>query len=1116
MNITFVSTAPSLTIGSLTWSSIGASVTVNTADLKAYERANIEYEYSIGNLISVPKLLNGSISATEDNVSPTALGGDVRATVSGGNVVLSAPGVPSILSSVAYTPKTSITASDNVVLEGGAKASVTTLANYFRPDFTLVSSDMTSLPQGSTFSRSSAAYAQDINFSPVAFAANSPRLTRRGLFSSDMAISANLFSNPTSPATQSVTLASGTHTLQVWGTAKITVSGPGGAVGEANPGEALTFTASAGSHTFTLVGDATHIQLKAEAFPSQFSIGAVAAESCVIPTPADWPTHTEHALFLSGMLRQIGVAQSATLSWPDGSYVRAKRTVLGKWQLEYTVDGVTLAGPVSDAVFPGSGADVLLLIDDREARLWCNGTLVASITVPRPISGSYSFVAHEWRSFVYSASAYRTLSSAKLKLRPASHYKLPPLVPHNPGLITRKVQSAWGKKYARMTCAVDGTLDIFLNYNQEGFAVGQNVLISFWDGGPVGGVNPSGQTYAVASQQPGTGTPDRRVRLTVPGTVANSTIVRGELVTVSVGYQASNVHVVNSSVGQSLLMNLNLAVGDTVRFFDLSQGMTHGGCNLSGLTLTYTSAGRLSGATGATGLVTIFGGRVKVEVTRVASSKRPCVIDLDAYSATNETESLPPYNPTTNVLSASGTYDPLSTATTMKATNGANTPNANVDMLIVGRTKARHKNAYITGGNVFPAKIGSVFFTGGVYSTPPIGVQDHSGQDVYFEGVRLDNAGGARREADLWYIRSTNDRRPTYRKTLFNCEGFNTGGSQGTLHSDAIQITGATYNPEYALSLDRVHFAGTYQTVGFLAGQMAYASASDDAIYGKYRRTFRWLSDVQASSPKSEPNIGYLSLWWIDYTVGPNGFGFGGGNAPMPIHFQNFYSAPTQVKVTFDSLFYRATGSSQFVQNCFDSVTGAQQVVNMTLLPDGQSGKLPHGIGGKGLLRFGYIPDGLWPSNHEDSGGLCVPGMGYQSIIAPFADGYFAGSSQIPMSYRRNMPVDFDWQSSGISGTTVTLHLVNPDPLNPIVSLKVYRSVVPPGVSSGFEAYELPESNIPADKILTTISSDPFNGFASTSITDTLASGNGAYYRIGTIRADGSEAISTMWNIRSA
>lgn len=75
MNIKLVSTIPYLTIGSLTWGSVGASVTVDTSALKAYERALIEQEYSAGNLISNPKLTNGRIADAEDVATPSALGG---------------------------------------------------------------------------------------------------------------------------------------------------------------------------------------------------------------------------------------------------------------------------------------------------------------------------------------------------------------------------------------------------------------------------------------------------------------------------------------------------------------------------------------------------------------------------------------------------------------------------------------------------------------------------------------------------------------------------------------------------------------------------------------------------------------------------------------------------------------------------------------------------------------------------------------------------------------------------------------------------------------------------------------------------------------------------------
>ena len=114
MNINLISTVPNLTIGSLTWTSIGDTRTVDTSTLKAYERANIENAYALGNLISNPVLLNNSISATEDNVSPAALGGDVRASVNNGQVVLSAPGIPSIPTGSGSVTVTSYDASSRV------------------------------------------------------------------------------------------------------------------------------------------------------------------------------------------------------------------------------------------------------------------------------------------------------------------------------------------------------------------------------------------------------------------------------------------------------------------------------------------------------------------------------------------------------------------------------------------------------------------------------------------------------------------------------------------------------------------------------------------------------------------------------------------------------------------------------------------------------------------------------------------------------------------------------------------------------------------------------------------------------------------------------------------
>lgn len=1009
---------------------------------------------------------------------------------------------------------TTVVGADNIVLEGGTKVSVDTLGGYFRQEQVLINGKAP-LPANAVFSRTGVAYALDISYDPVLFADGVPRLTRRGLFVSDVAVSANLLANPEAVVTQSVTLTAGAHTLQVWGAGAIVVTDGATTIGEATPGNSLTFTASAVSYTFTKVGDVSRAQLKKEAFPSQFSIAAVGVESCVIPTSAHWQNTTEFGIAISGQLRQLGVAQAVALRWADNSIVRLTRDTDGKWFLSYTIDGGSLSVPKSTKAYVGFGADVVLVIDEATIHAYCNGESVATITTPRPLTGSFSLLAHEWRSFIYRAAAYRTREAARARVRPASHYKLPPIVPVNPGDITRKIESAWGKAYARMTCAAANTIDLFMNYSQEGFSVGQSVNFSFWNGGLVGGVNVSGKSYVVESQQAGTGTTDRRVRFTVAGAVVDGVVGRGELVTVSTGFQAGSVHVVNSSVGQSIFSALALATNDTIKLANLSQGNTHGGVDLTSVTLTMASTGRLTGATGATGLISIFGGRQRLELRRVGSAKRPCVIDLDAYAGTNEDLSLPPYDVTNGVMKASGTYDPTVATATMAATNGVNTPNANTDIFVVGRTTKKHQQAYITGGNVIPAKIGNVFLIGGVYLKPSIGVQDHSGQDIYTEGVQLDNAGGARTESDLWYIRSMGEKRPAYRKTLFNCEGFNTGGSAGTLHSDGVQISGSTYNPETVLLLDRVHFTGTYQTVGFLAGQMAYASAADDQVYGKYRRTYRWLSDVQASSPKGEPNNGYLSVWWIDYTPGPNGFGFGGGNAPMPIHFNNFYSAPTQAKATFDSLFYRAVGASSFVQGVYDMVTSVQQSVNMILSSDQQSGKLPHGIGGKGTLSFGNIPAGLWPGNHGAQGALCVPGMGYQSPIAPFADGYFASMAQIPADYRRSLPVDFDWQSSNNTAGTVTLHLVNPDPRNPITAINVYRSTVPSSVTNNFTAYELPESGIGADKLVASYG-DIFNGYLTASVTDTLPAGNGAYYRIGTVRSDGVEVFSTMWNTRTA
>ena len=130
---------------------------------------------------------------------------------------------------------------------------------------------MTAVP-GAVATRAGMGWAARADGSWIGFAADTPRITDRGLWIEEART--NLFLNSAAPASQSLSLATGTYVLSAWGAAGSVSAAAGTAMGSgfgavtATPGGAartLTLT-TAGTVVFTVTGAPSKVQVEAGSF----------------------------------------------------------------------------------------------------------------------------------------------------------------------------------------------------------------------------------------------------------------------------------------------------------------------------------------------------------------------------------------------------------------------------------------------------------------------------------------------------------------------------------------------------------------------------------------------------------------------------------------------------------------------------------------------------------------------------------------------------------------------------------------------------------------------------------------------------------------------------------
>lgn len=132
-------------------------------------------------------------------------------------------------------------------------------------------------------SRASTGLAQTSGGSWVSFPANTPRITDQGLLVEEART--NLFLNSNAPATQNVTLGTGTYIVTVWGASGSVTTSAGtatatgyGAISAAPTGTRQTLTVTgAGTVTCTVSGSPLYVQVELGAFGTSPIITAGAA-----------------------------------------------------------------------------------------------------------------------------------------------------------------------------------------------------------------------------------------------------------------------------------------------------------------------------------------------------------------------------------------------------------------------------------------------------------------------------------------------------------------------------------------------------------------------------------------------------------------------------------------------------------------------------------------------------------------------------------------------------------------------------------------------------------------------------------------------------------------------
>lgn len=251
---------------------------------------------------------------------------------------------------------------------------------------------VTSTP-GWSFTRASAAEAQDAAGNFVQFASGELRRTDKGILIEGART--NLFLNSLVGATQVITAAAVAYTLSFYGTGTITLSGvstAGPLVGTgANNRVTLTFTPTAGALTCTVTGSCTRVQLEAGAFASShiLTAGASATRAADVLTVSSPGVNYPLGMFAefervvdTGNYENIfgvddGTSSNRTLLFLDTSdqVAASARTA--------TVEQLSI--PVTGAVAIGAATKSAIRMDTNNAIIARGGTLSAldnTVTLP--------------------------------------------------------------------------------------------------------------------------------------------------------------------------------------------------------------------------------------------------------------------------------------------------------------------------------------------------------------------------------------------------------------------------------------------------------------------------------------------------------------------------------------------------------------------------------------------------------------------------------------------------------------------------------------------------------------------------------------------------------------
>lgn len=233
---------------------------------------------------------------------------------------------------------------------------------------------------GAGFSRAGAGTAFRTDGTLASFAADTPRITDRGLLVEEART--NLFLNSAAPAGQTVSLAVGTYCLSAWGAAGSVSATAGTAVGSgwgavsATPGGAvrtLTIT-TAGTVVLTVSGAPERVQLELGAFPTRpiVTAGAAATRGLDLPSLAvSIPPGADFAILYEIAVERDIAAGRIVFDLTDG---RVANRVRVAFQPTLALQHIVAVG---GAVTVVSGAER---------------------TAPRTIRGALSRTGTSWRS----------------------------------------------------------------------------------------------------------------------------------------------------------------------------------------------------------------------------------------------------------------------------------------------------------------------------------------------------------------------------------------------------------------------------------------------------------------------------------------------------------------------------------------------------------------------------------------------------------------------------------------------------------------------------------------------------------------------------------------------